>query len=176
VDREEFDRLMVQHLPAAGRFAVRLTGDPADAEDLLHDAIVRAARAWHTYAGRARFTTWLYRIIVNAWRDRHAAAANEANEIEGRDESGWIDSRARDPASTAASSEICDLVAAKVSSLPPRQREVIVLIAYEQLSVADAAVVLETSEGNVRVNLFHARQRLKAELGEYLKQDVRERR
>jgi RNA polymerase sigma-70 factor (ECF subfamily) len=174
VDREEFDRVMVEHLPAAGRFAVRLTGNPADAEDLLHDAIVRAARAWHTYAARARFTTWLYRIIINAWRDRHAAS-RRTDALEDA-QGDWIDARSRDPASAAASSEICDLIAAKISSLPPRQREVIVLVAYEHLSTAEAADVLGVSEGNVRVNLFHARQRLKSELGAYLKQDVREKR
>ena len=55
MDREAFDRLMLATLPAAQRFAVRLTGDPAAAEDVLHDALVRAASAWRGFReiGRA---------------------------------------------------------------------------------------------------------------------------
>ena len=44
MDRESFDRLLLQHLSAAQRFAIRLTGDAHRSEDLLHDAIVRAVR------------------------------------------------------------------------------------------------------------------------------------
>lgn len=60
------------------------------------------------------------------------------------------------------------MIANRVSSLPPKQREALVLVAFENMSISDAAEVLEMTETNVRVNLFHARQRLKQDLAEYL--------
>ena len=59
------------------------------------------------------------------------------------------------------------MVADAVSSLPPRQREVLVLVVYEQLSTEEAARVLNTSETNVRANLSYARAALKKMLAAY---------
>jgi RNA polymerase sigma-70 factor (ECF subfamily) len=163
-DRDTFDRLMLQHLQAAQRFAVRLTGgDAREAEDVVQDALVRAARAWRTFRGDARFATWLLRIVVNAAHDRRAAkrpAAPLEHDPPGRE----VD----DPATIASAADLGAHVAALVSALPPRQRECLVLTAYEHLSTTEAASVLETSEQNVRVNLHLARQKLKAQLANVL--------
>jgi RNA polymerase sigma-70 factor (ECF subfamily) len=169
VDRQTLDRLMLDHLPAAQRFAVRLCGDVAQAEDVLHDAIVRAATNWKSFAGRSKFKTWLFSIIVNVWRDR----------FRGKPEAQPLEMEPADPRAAIdpiESAEIGQIVAGKISSLPPRQREVLVLIAFEQLSASEAAGVLGISQENVRVNLFHARQRLKQELAPYLDETIRERR
>lgn len=162
VDRESFDRLLLQHLSAAQRFAIRLTGDTHAAEDLLQDAIVRAVRGCGGFRGQARFTTWLFQIIVNCFRDRLKARGTE--EVDGE----IVDVRASDPANAIDEIELGRLVAQRVSSLPPRQREVMVLVVFENMSVWDAAEVLGISETNVRVNLSYARQRLKQELASYL--------
>jgi RNA polymerase sigma-70 factor (ECF subfamily) len=163
VDRQTFDRLMIDHLPAAQRFAARLCGDVSLAEDVLHDAIVRATSNWRSFAMKSKFTTWLFAVIVNVWRDRMRVSRSETPL-----DSSHVDSRAA--GSSLESTEIGAIVAAKISSLPPRQREVLVLIAYEDMSTVEAAHVLGISEQNVRVNLFHARQRLKQELAPYLDQ------
>ena len=84
-----------------------------------------------------------------------------------------VESRASDPASAIDEHELGRLVAQRVSSLPPRQREVMVLVVFENMSVWDAADVLGISETNVRVNLSHARQRLKQELAGYLSENHR---
>lgn len=162
MDRESFDRLLLQHLSAAQRFAIRLTGDAHAAEDLLHDAIVRAIRGSDGFRGQARFTTWLFQIIVNCFRDRLRARGMEEMDTE------VVDARIPDPASAVDGQELGRLVAQRVSSLPPRQREVMVLVVFENMSVWDAAEVLGISETNVRVNLSYARQRLKHELASFL--------
>jgi RNA polymerase sigma-70 factor, ECF subfamily len=167
VDRESFDRLLLEHLPAAQRFAIRLTGDSASAEDLLHDAIVRAVRGCGSFREQSRLTTWLFQIIVNCFRDRLRARVIE--EVDPQVE----DARALDPADVTGAAELGRIVAQRVSSLPPRQREAMVLVVFENMSVSDASEVLGISETNVRVNLFHARQRLKRELAAYLDETYR---
>jgi RNA polymerase sigma-70 factor (ECF subfamily) len=176
VDRDTFDRLMLQHLSAALRFATRLTGDPSTAEDLVHDAIVRAAGGWSAFRGESSFTTWLFRIVVNVFRDRIDANARRRRTTNGGafDEDGEIrdggigGAAVPDPSAAAQSRELGELIARHISSLPPRQREVLVLVAYEGMTPAQTAAVLAISEQNARTNLHHARQRLKQSLASYL--------
>ena len=60
-----------------------------------------------------------------------------------------------------------------VSSLPPRQREVLVMVAYEQMTTADVAAALGVTEHNVRANLHAARARLRERLAPYLAEQRR---
>jgi RNA polymerase sigma factor (sigma-70 family) len=78
------------------------------------------------------------------------------------------DARSADPSARTSEQELGSLIAGRVSSLPPRQREVMVLVVFENMSVWDAAEMLGISETNVRVNLCLARERLKKELASYL--------
>jgi RNA polymerase sigma factor (sigma-70 family) len=64
--------------------------------------------------------------------------------------------------------ELRDLVAQRISALPVRQREVLVLTAYEQMKPREVAKVLGISESNVYANLHYARKRLREELTPYL--------
>lgn len=156
------DRLVVEHLPAALRFAVRLTGDADQAEDIVQEALVRVTRGWADFRGEASFRTWLFRIVVNAFRDRLRRPRMERLDQE------VDDRRGAGPEQAAMQRELGELVAQKVSSLPPRQREVLVLTMYEQMPPRDVAVVLSISEANVYSSLHQARARLRKELAEYL--------
>ena len=69
-DRRDVDRLVVEHLPAALRFALRLTRDEHAAEDVVQEALCRVLRQWRTYRGEASFKTWFLQIVVNVDRDR----------------------------------------------------------------------------------------------------------
>ena len=164
-DRDTFDRLMLEHLSAAQRFAVRLTGDLDAAEEVVQDALLRAARGWRTFRGDASFVTWLLRIVAHA---AHEQRARDARTSSASLDDDPVDVRPLDPAELASAADLGERVAQLVSVLPPRQREVLVLTAYEGLSTAEAALVLETSEQNVRTNLHLARRRLKEQLANVL--------
>ena len=162
-DRRALDRLVREHLPAALRFATRLTGDLDAAEDVLGEALLRAARAWATFRGESQFQTWLFRIVINAWHD-HRTARELPVELPVE----LLDVRAIDPARNTQAKELGELIARLVSALPPRQREVLVLSTYEELRPHEVAETLGISEGNVRTNLHLARARLKKQLAPYL--------
>jgi RNA polymerase sigma-70 factor (ECF subfamily) len=164
-DQHELDRLVTEHLPRALRFATRLTGDVDAAEELVQEALVRVARSWKTFRHEARFQTWLFRIVINVFRSR-AAAAERSRGLPLVDE--VIDKHAGDPAIGAQEKELADLIAACVSALPTRQREVMILVSFEGLSVAETASVLEITEANVHATLAVARSRLTRELAPYL--------
>jgi RNA polymerase sigma-70 factor (ECF subfamily) len=171
IDRDTFDQLVSGHLSAAQGFAVRLVGDVHAAEDLVQEALYRAARGWQGFRGQSAFKTWLFQIVVNVFRDQLDRRGGDDKPLD----DGLVDLRSAGPVDQASAGELGPLVAKLVSALPPRQREVLVLVAYEGLTPAQAAGVLEISETNARANLAHARQRLKERLAPYLEPTRRKR-
>lgn len=170
LDRSSFDRLVREHLPAALRFAVRLTGSADAAEEVVQDALVRVSRNWQSFRGDSRFQTWLFGIVANALRDRLAKRPEPERLPE-----DVLDGRSADPAADVLAGELGELVAKAVSNLPPRQREVLVMIAYEGLTNSEAASALNITEQNVRTNLHLAREQLRVKLAGYLSETSRER-
>jgi RNA polymerase sigma-70 factor (ECF subfamily) len=166
VDRQSFDRLMLEHLPAAHRLAIRLSGDLDRAEELVQEAMLRASRGWSGFRMQCKFTTWLFQIVINVFRDqlrKRGAVEIVDQEI--------VDPGAMSPEELVSGTELGELVARHVSSLPPRQREVLVLVAFEQMRPSEAASVLGISEQSARTNLHFARQTLKKHLAAYLGED-----
>src|SRR4051794_4635165 len=102
VDRDTFDRLMLEHLSAALRFAIRLLGDPHEAEDLAQDAMPRAARNWKSFRGDSSFRTWLFQILINAFRDR---LRSKREPSEGMDDD-FADERTIDPVLATQGAEL----------------------------------------------------------------------
>jgi len=161
--RANFDRLMAESLPGALRFALRLSSNADTADELVQEAMLRAARSWKTFRGESRFETWLFRIVVNVFRD-HAGRARREDPLS--EES--IDAGQRLPSEQAIAGELGELVARCVSALPERQREVLVLSVYEGLSAREIATVLGTNEANVYSTLSLAREKLRRQLAPYL--------
>jgi RNA polymerase sigma-70 factor, ECF subfamily len=168
VDRDTFDRLILEHLPAAQRFAIRLTGRCDLAEEMVQAALLRAHRSWMSFSGKSSFRTWLLQIIVNAFRDDLRQSAHRTTEPLSPD---VADTDQNNPATVAQANELGRVVATAVSTLPPRQREVIVLHAFEQLTDSEIADVLAISPQNVRTTLHLARQRLKEILRPHMNDD-----
>jgi RNA polymerase sigma-70 factor, ECF subfamily len=160
------DQLVAEHLPEALRFAIRLSGCQETASEIVQEALCRAARGIGSFRGQSQFRTWFYRIVISAFHDhvtttaRHRCPGELTNELP--------DPRGDDPAAAAMAGELSDLIASRVSALPLRQREVLVLTAYEQLRPCEVAEVLGISESNVYANLHYARVRLHEELAPYL--------
>ena len=160
------DRLVQMHLNEALQLAVRLSGRTDSAEEIVQEALLRVAKSWKMFRGEAEFRTWLFRIVINAFRDwlnrreRSAPLDQLPEQI--------TDKRADRPESAILRKEFQEYIAERVSALPARQREVLVLVTYEELSVSETAVVLGISEANVSSTLHIARERLRRELAPYL--------
>jgi RNA polymerase sigma-70 factor, ECF subfamily len=167
-DRELLNRLVLEHVPDALRLVIRLGGSHDLADEVVQEALYRMARRAHTFRGEAQFRTWFFRIVLNALADhyRNAARRGEQDCLE-----EVADPRAAEPGAALEAGELSELVARRVSELPPRQREVLVLVTYHGLSPREVAAVLDISESNVHAQLHYARARLRAELAPYLTED-----
>ncbi len=162
IPADDLDRLIRAQLPAAMRFATRLTGQISAGEDLVQEALYRVARSWRTYRREAEFRTWFFQVIINAFRDQRRRLNAASLDI------NTSDPQQPDPADRMLEGELKTQIAACIARLPDRQREVIVLTTYEELSIPETANVLGISEQNVHATLHIARRRLREELAAYL--------
>ena len=163
------DEVLEEQLQAMLSFAIKLSGDISTAEEIVQDALVRAVRSWSSFRNESSVRTWLFRIVLNVYRTR--GTARPATISLSQD---LYDPRGIDPAGAALNKELAGLIAARIAALPPRQREVMVLVACEGWSPREAAEVLETTEANVYATLHVARQRLREDLTPYLTESTHE--
>jgi RNA polymerase sigma-70 factor (ECF subfamily) len=140
-------------------YAIRLTHDPAEAEDIVQETFLRLWLRASEYTPRARVTTWLHRIAHNLAIDRLRARgrwqALEDDDVApiSAPQARLIDDRRR--------AENLDLALAE---LPERQRAALVLVYLQELSGKEAAEVLQVSEEALESLLARARRALKARL------------
>jgi len=160
--RETLDELVSEHLASLRRLATRLTGSVESAEDITQDALLRIVRGWKGFRRQSAFKTWATSILLNVF---HNWLAQQHESLPLADVS---DLRQADPMSCALAEELGRHIAARVSALPLRQREVLVLLAYEGLSAEEAGQLLDMQVANVYTTLYQARQRLRVELAPFL--------
>jgi RNA polymerase sigma-70 factor (ECF subfamily) len=159
-DRKAYNILVERHGRRVLLMARRVTGNLADAEDVAQEAFLRVwqhAADWRDKG--AKFTTWLYRVVMNLCLDRRRRAPMAPLEAAGDP----ADERPTAEASVAAR-ERERAVADALATLPDRQRAALVLSYYEGLSNAAAAEVLATSTAALESLLVRARRSLRAEL------------
>lgn len=168
------DALMERHAGRLFNFLRRRLGDDDDANDLAQETFVRVYRARERYNPAQRFTTWLYTIASNLarnqlrWRARHPEAPLEPPSPEGAPHPGLEDPRQTRPDRALAAEERAAAVRRAVDALPEPLREVVVLCEWEDLPIAEAAAVLDTSPKAVETKLYRARKQLRAALTRWL--------
>lgn len=159
-DRRAFDEIVARHGPFALRVARRLLCDWLTAEDVVQEAMVRAwSQAKRFDPTKARFRTWLYRIVVNLCLDqkRRIKPQSLPDDVEFADPSPLPDeilaARQRDVA-----------LASALRDLPERERAAMTLVYDEGLSAAETARILGASAKAVERLLARARARLRERL------------
>ena len=160
MDRSTVDRLVVEHLPAALRFAQRLTGDANLAEDVVQEALCLVLRRWRSFRGDATFGTWLLKIVLNVDRDRRRRQ-RDLLPIPAED----VTSKTAGPVDQAMADELHARLRSAIDRLPDRQREVALLSLGEGLAASEVAQVLDTTEANVYTCLHLARKRIAQVIG-----------
>ena len=137
-----------------------------DAEDVLQTTYVKVISGRARYEGRAAFRTWLFGVIRMTAMEhrRREASRTRGAERYGAESEGRTDVMKPDDALTLL--ERRDLLQRAIAELPARQREVLHLVFYQDLTVQEAAEVMEVSVGSARVHYDRAKKRLRALLAE----------
>jgi RNA polymerase sigma-70 factor (ECF subfamily) len=172
-DGEAFQTLVLRYQDRVYNTAFRLTGDRTLAEDLTQEVFFKAYKALKKFKGKSSFSTWLYRITVNACTSewRKAGAQKRGKEIPfptaGEDGEGrqWEPaSEGGNPGEQAERSERNLLVQKAIEELEGDYRTVVVLRDIEGFSYEEIADIIERPVGTVRSRLHRARMELKEKL------------
>ena len=153
-----------KHLPSVYRFALRLTQNPHEAEDLTQDAFVKAWRSRRQLRKAKSARAWLFQVTVNLWRDRLRSRRRSPERAESS-----LDHHQRPdvlPDRKLIAQEDVGRTLEAIDSLPSRQREVLYLHAVEEFSIAEIADVLGISSAAVKASLSLARKRMRRKLAD----------
>ncbi len=156
-DGEAFSALVTRHYDRIFALGFRLTGSRAEAEDLAQDICVALPGKLDGFAGRAQFTTWLYRVVVNAARDRFRRASARA-----KAGAGWGDWELARRDADAEAAERRDWLAEAMAALTPDLRETVALVMDGELTHAEAGAALGVTEGTISWRMSEVKKRLRA--------------
>jgi RNA polymerase sigma-70 factor (ECF subfamily) len=165
----DFKTAALDHLDSLYGYAMALTRDTSEAEDLVQETYLRATRAFGTLVPDSNLKSWLFTIMRNVWLNqlRHIRSGPRFVGIgeEDADHSDWIGTSSADPHLLLVRKIEREEVRAAIESLPRTYREVVVLRDLEGFSYQEIANILECPAGTVMSRLGRAREKLRHALG-----------
>jgi RNA polymerase sigma-70 factor (ECF subfamily) len=173
-DRSAFEALVRLYDQNVLRLALQVVGSPEEARDLYQEAFLKVYRSLRHFRLEARFSTWLYRVVMNVCLD-HLRRQNTRKEVpvpqadDGEPEYFQTvpdDRPTLNPERATHSKEIARRIQAALNRLNPRERMVFELKHYQGLKLRVIGEMCKTSEQTVKNCLFRATQKLRTELGD----------
>lgn len=169
-EADAFASLVRRHQRRVFGLLLRMLGNREEAEDAAQDTFLNLHRHGHRFRSESRFSTFVYRVAVNAALNRrrslgrrraHAEAFTDAQAV------GHLGPAADpDPERALAGDELRARLGRELLALPEALRAPVVLFDVEGLSYGEIAEVLEVAEGTVKSRIHRARQALRARLGD----------
>jgi len=171
-DREKFRILVDQYQQMVFRTCMGFLHHKEDAEDLTQEVFIRAYQSLSRFKGDAAFSTWLYRIAVNASLNKVRKSSKNLilqhlDKLFGGEEVKEVPlpaSDTEDPENILIQKEHVEWVRKALDSLPENQRTAIVLSKYDDLSQKEIASIMNTTEGAVESLLQRAKKNLREKL------------
>lgn len=181
-DDSAFERIVELHSGSVYALLTRFLGAHPGREDMVQEVFLRVIRARDRYEPRARFTTWLYRIVFNmcvnegerAGRREHLSldqgrAEDERHERHGVPEP--VDEEAEEPDEALERADRVQTVRAAIAALPESQRMALVLAKYHEMPYIEIARVLDSSEKAIKSLMHRARETLRQRLAGLLMEE-----
>lgn len=169
-----FEKLVQAHDQAVLRLAIRITGSPADAQDIYQEAFLKVYRKLEGFRFECSISTWIYRIVTNVsldhlrrCRNRKENSAEDVNaEGERYDFLNQVsdDRPASNPEQQLFRRELREEIACALQRLTPRERTVFELKHFRGMKLRAVSEMLNTSEGSIKTILFRATKKLRIQL------------
>ena len=154
-----FAAIYEEHAQPIYYLALRMLGDPAQAEDAAHDVFLKAFRKLNEFKGNSSVRTWLYRITINhcqnllqTWHRRHIFSNAEEGVIDGA--AGHVDN----PLRVLETKELGQRIQKSLDALPEEYRLILLLVADEKLSYEEVGTLTSQTADAVRGKLHRARK------------------
>lgn len=173
--QREFKSEALPHMDFLYNYALRMTYNAADAEDLVQETFMKAFRFWDSYEQGTNIRAWLFRIMKNAYINRYRKEKKEPETVEYQEVENFYTSMSGGAVESSDSTEAMfsnlleDDVSIAIAELPEDFRTVVILCDVEELKYEEVAEFLECPIGTVRSRLHRGRKVLRSKLFEYAK-------
>ncbi|MBX2991581.1 MAG: sigma-70 family RNA polymerase sigma factor [Bacteroidetes bacterium] len=171
--QREFQGEALPHMDFLYNYALRMTFNAADAEDLVQETFLKAFRFWDSYEKGTNIRAWLFRIMKNAFINRYRKEKKEPETVEYQEVENFYNSVRESAVETSDLQEsvfknlLEDEVAVAIAELPEDFRTVVILCDIEELTYEEVAEFIDCPIGTVRSRLHRGRKLLRARLTEY---------
>lgn len=159
-----FRQLVKDHQKRLYRFVLKKIGNGTDAEDLTQQAFLEAAAAIESFRGGSELSTWLYGIAMNLVKNHLSRAPHRRYTFDTEDALEGMESAQPDPSEQLMHTQSIIALQHEISDLPQEMRDVLLLVALDELSYEEAALLLAIPVGTVRSRLSRARSTLRQRL------------
>ena len=156
-DRDAFSSLIARHYDRVFGLAFRLSGRREEAEDLCQDVFAALPAKLQSFRADAQFSTWLYRVVVNASHDRRRRAA-----VHARAAMSWGDVELARRAEAEEAAAAMDWLQRAMADLPEELRDTMALVLDDEVTHSAAGEVLGVSEGTISWRVSQVKDRLRA--------------
>lgn len=163
-DDDSFRLLVERHSRALYRSAYRVTGNAADADDVVQEAFLRSYRALGSFDSRATFTTWLHRIAINCALDLIDSRKRRDGRISDGEDLSLLASHAATPDRVVLGSEMQRAIAAAMAELTGNERTAFVLRHFEGMPLEEIGQILGTRLNATKNTVFRAVKKLRQQL------------
>ena len=173
--QKDFDEEIIPHMDALYNFALRLTTDPNDAEDLVQDTIVKAYRFFSSYEKGTNAKAWMFRILKNSFINNYRKTSKKPSQVDYDKVSSYYESVRAERTETSDLESLMfremmdDDLSNALQRLPEDFRTVVLLCDVEGYTYEEIANMLDVPIGTIRSRLHRGRNLLKTELLEYAK-------
>lgn len=174
--QQDFHEEIMPHLDSLHNFAIRLTSDVTDAEDLVQDTIVKAYRFFSTYEKGTNAKAWLFRILKNSYINNYRKKSKQPHQVDYSEISTYYESVRSEQSDTTDMETrmyrdmLDDKVSNALKTIPEDFRTVVLLCDVEGFTYEEIANMLDVPIGTVRSRLHRGRNLLKDQLSTYATQ------
>lgn len=171
-DQDQFEALAMPLMPQLYRAALRMTRNPADAEDLVQESYLKAYRAFGTFLEGTNLKAWLYRILTNTYINVYRSKTRRPTEVEYDDVQDLYLYRRLQQAGPSAEAEVISRlqdgeVIEALDSLPENFRIPVILADVEGFQYKEIAEILDIPIGTVMSRLHRGRRAMERQLHDY---------
>jgi RNA polymerase sigma-70 factor, ECF subfamily len=174
-DRAQFAELAMEHMPALYTAALRMTRNPADAEDLVQETYLKAYRAFNSFTEGTNLKAWLYRILTNTYINSYRAAKRrpEVSDVEDVEDLYLYhrlspgDGSGRSAEEEALAGFTDDEVKEAIEALPDSFRIAVLLADVEGFSYKEIAEITDVPIGTVMSRIHRGRRALQKTLADF---------
>lgn len=168
-ESSSFDQLVIRHRDYAYTIAYKILNNDMDAEEVAHDAFLKAFKSLKYFNQKAKFTTWFYRIVFNTAISRKRKDSKPITDL---DEAKDLASDGPNPGTLMEHEERVKYVNEALSNMIPIDAAIITMFYMKQLNLDEIGVITGIKANSVKVKLFRARKRLAQELTVLLDEEV----